>query len=545
MKRLTLTVGCLAALSAFNAEACTNFLVGKRASVDGSTMVTYSADSHVLYGELYNFPAASYPAGAMMEIKEWDTGKPLGRIPQVRQTYSVVGNMNEHQLTIAETTFGGREELEDSTGIMDYGSLIYVTLQRAKTAREAIQVMDRLVQDHGYYSSGESFSIADPNEVWIMEMIGKGPNNKGAVWVAVRIPDDCVAAHANQARIHKFSLKDKENCLYSPDVITFARDKGYFTGLNSDFSFADAYAPSSFSSLRFSEARVWSFYRQQSKEMDRYIDYIKGESKEPMPLYIRPDKKVTLADMKAGMRDHYEGTELDMTQDPGAGAFGVPYRWRPLTFSVDSAKYFNERAIATQQTGFTFVAQMRANLPNAIGGVLWFGTDDAALCVYTPVYCSTQRIPECYREGNGSMLNFSWSSSFWVTNWVSNMAYGKWNLIYPDVQKRQQALEQNYQQMQPHVERAAAELYAQSPQKAIYFLTEYSVNQAQMTHASWKELGEFLMVKFIDGNIKQERNGIFLENGHGLPAKPGSAGYSEDFYRNIVKETGERLKVTF
>ncbi|MGL5893168.1 MAG: C69 family dipeptidase [Bacteroidales bacterium] len=545
MKRLTLTVGCLMALGLFNSEACTNFLVGKRASVDGSTMVTYSADSHVLYGELYNFPAASYPAGAMLEIKEWDTGKPLGSIAQVAQTYSVVGNMNEHQLTIAETTFGGREELHDSTGIMDYGSLIYVTLQRAKTAREAIRIMDQLVQEYGYYSSGESFSIVDPNEVWIMEMIGKGPRNKGAVWVAVRVPDDCIAAHANQSRIHKFPMNDKDNCLYSADVISFAREKGYFDGLNRDFSFSEAYAPSSFSALRFSEARVWSFYRQQNKDMDKYISYIKGESKEPMPLYIRPDKKVSLADMKAGMRDHYEGTELDMTKDPGAGAFGVPYRWRPLTFSVDSAQYFNERAIATQQTGFTFVAQMRSNLPNAIGGVLWFGTDDAALCVYTPVYCSTQRIPECYREGNGSMLNFSWSSSFWVTNWVSNMAYSKWNLIYPDVQKRQQALEGNFQTMQPIVERAAAELYAKSPEKAVEFLTDYTVNQAQMTHASWKELGEFLLVKFIDGNIKQEVDGKFIDNGYGLPAKPKSAGYSEEFYRNIVKETGERLKVTF
>ncbi|MGL4994418.1 MAG: C69 family dipeptidase [Bacteroidales bacterium] len=545
MKRLTLTVGCLMAFGLFNSEACTNFLVGKRASVDGSTMVTYSADSHVLYGELYNFPAATYPSGAMLEIKEWDTGKPLGRIAQVSQTYSVVGNMNEHQLTIAETTFGGREELHDSTGIMDYGSLIYVTLQRAKTAREAIRIMDELVQEYGYYSSGESFSIVDPNEVWIMEMIGKGSRNKGAVWVAVRVPDDCIAAHANQSRIHKFPLNDKDNCLYSTDVISFAREMGYFDGLNRDFSFSEAYAPSSFSTLRFSEARVWSFYRQQNKDMDKYISYIKGETKEPMPLYIRPDKKVSLADMKAGMRDHYEGTELDMTKDPGAGAFGVPYRWRPLTFSVDSAKYFNERAIATQQTGFTFVAQMRSNLPNAIGGVLWFGTDDAALCVYTPIYCSTQRIPECYREGNGSMLNFSWSSSFWVTNWVSNMAYSKWNLIYPDVQKRQQSLESNFQTMQPIVERAAAELYSKSPEKAIEFLTDYSVNQAQMTHASWKELGEFLLVKFIDGNIKQEENGKFIDNGHGLPAKPKSAGYSQEFYRNIVKETGERLKVTF
>lgn len=525
--------------------ACTNFLVGKKASVDGSTMVTYSADSHTLYGALYHFPAAKHPEKAMLEICEWDTGKPLGRIPQVRETYNVVGNMNEHQLTIAETTFGGREELQDTTGIMDYGSLIYVTLQRAKTAREAIKVMTNLVKEYGYYSSGESFSIADPNEIWIMEMIGKGPRNKGAVWVAVRIPDDCVASHANQARIRKFPLNDRDNCLYSPDVISFAREKGYFNGLNKDFSFAEAYAPLDFGALRFCEARVWSFYRMMNPEMDKYISYIKGESKDPMPLYIKPSKKVALADVIQGMRDHYEGTPLDMTQDPGAGPYKVPYRWRPMTYKVDGQEYLNERAIATQQTGFTFVSQMRSWLPDPVGGVLWFGTDDAALCVYTPMYCSITKVPECYSESNGSMLDFSWTSAFWVYNWVSNMVYDKWNLMYPDLKALQSKMESSFMQMEPAIDKAAVELYEKNPKEAIAFLTEYSDMQAEQATRKWKQFGEFLLVKFIDGNIKQEVNGQFIENGHGLPAKPKSAGYSEDFYRAIVKESGDRLKVTF
>lgn len=538
-------MSCLMALSAMEIMACTNFLVGKKASADGSTMVTYSADSHTLYGALYHFPAAKYPEKAMLEISEWDTGKPLGRIPQVRETYNVVGNMNEHQLTIAETTFGGRPELQDTTGIMDYGSLIYVTLQRAKTAREAIKVMTDLVKEYGYYSSGESFSIADPNEIWIMEMIGKGPRNKGAVWVAVRIPDDCVASHANQARIRQFPLNDKENCLYSPDVISFAREKGYFNGLNKDFSFAEAYAPLDFGALRFCEARVWSFYRMMNPEMDKYISYIKGESKDPMPLYIKPSKKVTLADAMEGMRDHYEGTPLDMTQDPGAGPYKVPYRWRPMTYKVDGQEYLNERAIATQQTGFTFVSQMRSWLPDPVGGVLWFGTDDAALCVYTPMYCSITKVPECYSEGNGSMLNFSWTSAFWIYNWVSNMVYNKWDLMYPDLKTLQSKMESNFIQMEPAIDKAAVELYEKNPKEAIAFLTEYSDMQAEQATRRWKQFGEFLLVKFIDGNIKQEVDGQFIENGHGLPAKPKSAGYSEDFYRTIVKESGDRLKVTF
>lgn len=545
MKKVIFTLGCLLAASAVQLMACTNFIVGKKASTDGSTMVTYSADSHTLYGALYHFPAATYPEGAMLNIREWDTGKPLGKIPQVRKTYNVVGNMNEHQLTIAETTFGGREELQDSTGIMDYGSLIYVTLQRAKTAREAIKTMTDLVKDYGYYSSGESFSIVDPNEAWIMEMIGKGPRNKGAVWVAVRIPDDCVASHANQARIRQFPLNDKDNCLYSPDVISFAREKGYFNGLNKDFSFADAYAPLDFGALRFCEARVWSFYRMMDPQMDKYKSYIKGETKEAMPLYIKPSNKVSLKDLMEAMRDHYEGTEFDMTQDAGAGPYKVPYRWRPMTYKVDGETYLNERAIATQQTGFTFVSQMRNWLPNPIGGVLWFGTDDAALCVYTPMYCSITKVPECYREGNGDMLNFSWTSAFWIYNWVSNMVYNKWNVMYPDVKSLQDQMENHFIQMEPSIDKTATELYNESPEKAIAFLTNYSDTQAEQATRRWKQLGEFLLVKFIDGNIKQEKNGQFIENGHGLPATPKSGGYSEDYYRNVVKDTGDRLKVTF
>ncbi|MBS5980571.1 MAG: C69 family dipeptidase, partial [Dysgonomonas mossii] len=368
--------------------ACTNFLVGKYASVDGSTMITYSADSYALFGELYHWPAKKYSQGEMLKVYEWDSGKYLGEIAQASQTYNVVGNMNEYQVTIGETTFGGREELADPDGIIDYGSLIYIALQRAKTAREAIKIMTDLVAEYGYYSGGESFSIGDPNEIWVLEMIGKGKGNKGAVWVAVRIPDDCISAHANQSRIHQFPLKDPKNCLYSKDVISFAREKGYYTGKDEDFSFSKVYNPLDFGGQRFCEARVWSFFNKCNKDMAKFVTYAQGKTQEPMPLYIKPDKKLSLSDIQGMMRDHYEGTELDWTNDIGAGPFKSPYRWAPLTWKVDSVEYCNERPIATQQSGFVFTSQMRSWLPNSIGGVLWFGTDDAAQTVFTPMYCS-------------------------------------------------------------------------------------------------------------------------------------------------------------
>lgn len=522
---------------------CTNLLVGKKASTDGSTIISYAADSYGLYGELYHWPAKEYKPGEMLKVYEWDSGKYLGEIPQVLKTYNVIGNMNEHQLAIGETTFGGRSELTDSTGIIDYGSLIYITLQRAKNAREAIKIMTSLVSEYGYYSSGESFSIADPNEIWVMEMIGKGPGNKGAVWVAVRIPDDCVTAHANQARIQQFPLNDPENCIYSPDVITFAREKGYFTGKDSEFSFAKAYAPLDFGALRFCEARVWSFFNNVNKDMGKYVTYAQGLTTDPMPLYIKPDRKLSVQDIQNLMRDHYEGTELDWRFDVGAGPFNSPYRWSPLTYQVDSVEYCNERPIATQQTAFSFVAQMRSWLPNEIGGILWFGIDDAAQTVYYPFYCGHNEVPHEMKIGNGNLLTFSWTSAFWIHNWVSNLVYTRYSDMSEDMKKVQSALENSFHASQPQIEEKALSVLEQSNQDAVKYLTSYTNNLVTEGVAEWKKLGEFLMVKYIDGVIKQEENGKFKRNPYGQPANPLRPGYSNEYYQKIIDQTGDKYKV--
>lgn len=527
----------------FTSFPCTNLLVGKKASTDGSTLISYAADSYALYGELYHWPAKQYSPGEMLKVYEWDSGKYMGEIPQVLQTYNVIGNMNEHQLAIGETTFGGRSELTDSIGIMDYGSLIYITLQRAGNAREAITVMTNLVKEYGYYSSGESFSIADPNEVWIMEMIGKGPGNKGAVWVAIRIPDDCVSAHANQARIQQFPLDDSENCIYSPDVISFAREKGYFEGNDVDFSFARAYAPLDFGALRYCEARVWSFFNKVNKDMAKYVTYAQGKTTDPMPLYIKPDRKLSAQDIQEMMRDHYEGTELDWRFDVGAGPFNSPYRWSPLSFEVDSVEYCNERPIATQQTGFSFVAQMRSWLPNEIGGILWFGIDDAAQTVYYPFYCGHTETPQEMATGNGDLLTFSWTSAFWIHNWVSNMVYTRYNDMSIDMKKVQSKLEEQFRAVQPEVEQEAARLHEQSPSQAVHYLTRYTNNLVKDGVAEWKKLGEYLMVKYVDGVIKKEEKGQFKRNPYGQPASPLRPGYSNEYYRKIIDQTGEKYKV--
>ncbi|MDR1380541.1 MAG: C69 family dipeptidase [Tannerella sp.] len=525
-------------------DACTGLLVGRKASTDGSVMISYSADSHSLYGALYHWPAAVWPEGAMLEVVEWDSGKPLGRIPQAKQTYNVVGNMNEHQLAITESTFGGRPELVDATGMIDYGSLIYITLQRAKTAREAISVMTNLVRDYGYCSGGESFSIADKNEAWIMEMTGKGAGNKGALWVAIRIPDDCIAAHANQSRIQQIPFNDKENCLYSPDVVSYAREKGFYKGDDRDFSFAKAYCPYDFSGLRACEARVWSFFRKYDDSMNKYEQFVRGDvTREPMPLYIRPNRKLSLEDIRNGMRDHYEGTSMDMTKDPGAGPYKSPYRWRPMDFTVDGKKYLNERAIATQQTGFVIIPQLRNWLPDAIGGILWFGTDDADMAVFNPVYSSSLKTPECYRAGNGDLYNFSWTSAFWIHNWVANMAYGKYSFMIRDIRKVQQELEDSYQQIVPAIDKAAAVMYEKNPDEARRFLTWFSESTANAATERWKKLGEYLLVKYIDGNVKKEENGEFKRNPYGMPVSPDFPGYDEDYYREIVKSAGKNLEV--
>lgn len=528
-----------------NGFACTNLLVGKKASVDGSTMITYSADSYNLYGELYHWSAKKYNPGEMLKVYEWDTGKYLGEIKQVAQTYNVVGNSNEHQLTIAETTFGGHEELFDPNGIMDYGSLIYIALQRSRNAREAIEVMTDLVAEYGYASSGESFSIADPNEVWVLEMIAKGKGSKGAVWVAVRIPDDCISAHANQARIQQFSMNDPENCIYSKDVISFAKEKGYFSGKDSDFSFAKTYNPLDFGGQRFCEARVWSFFNKYNKDMARFVSYALGQTQEPMPLYIKPDNKLSLTDLQMMMRDHYEGTALDWRHDVGAGPFESAYRWAPLTWEVDSVKYCNERPIATQQTGFVFVSQMRSWLPNAIGGVLWFGMDDAAQTVFAPMYSSITQVPACYAAGNGDMYNFSFESAFWIHNWVANMVYSKYNYMYPEVQKKQREIEAKFLSQQAATEAEAKRLYGESPEKAVAYLTKYSNEQAMYAFTEWRNFGGFLSIKYMDGVVRKETDGQFIRNEHGQVSSPERVGYSKKYYQELIKQTGDRYKVSY
>jgi dipeptidase len=532
-------------LYAAESQACTGLLVGKKASVDGSVIISYAADSHTLYGELYHWPAAHWPEGALLEVKDWETGRPLLTIPQARETFAVTGNMNEHQLAITETTWGGRPELEDTTGGIDYGSLIYIALQRSRTARQAITLMGELVRDYGYYSTGETFSIADKNEAWVMEMIGKGAGRKGAVWVAIRIPDDCISAHANQARIQQIPFGDKENCLYEPEVVSLAREKGYFQGKDEDFSFAKAYNPYDFSGLRACEARVWSFFRKYDKRIDRYADFVKGDpSREPMPLYIKPDRLLSVRDVQAAMRDHFEDTDLDMTRDVGAGPYRVPYRWRPMHFTVDSVTYLHERAIATQQSAFVIVPQLRNWLPDPIGGILWFGADDADMTVFTPLYCSLQAPPECYRQGNGDLLTFSWTSAFWIHNWVANMAYHKYSFMIEDIRKVQQELENGYEQSIPAIDRAALELHAEDPAAAARFLTWFSRTTADEATERWKRLGEYLLVKYIDGNVKKEEGGRFVRNPYGRAVYPDFPGYDEEYYRNIVRSAGDRLKVT-
>lgn len=553
------------AMGAFGtASACTNFLLTKSTTKDGSTMVTYSADSHVLYGELYHWPAGTWPAGSMLDVYEWDTGKFLGKIPQAAQTYNVVGNMNEHQLAIAETTFGGREELAGQEGaIIDYGSLIYITLQRAKTAREAIAVMTDLVAKYGYASEGESFSISDPNEVWIMEMIGKGEGEKGAVWVARMVPDGYVCAHANQARITTFPLEGRTSIssdnmkrlynpdittVYSKDVISFAKQKGFYPqdGKNSDFSFSDTYAPVNFSGARACEIRVWAFFNAINSDMAQYWEYAKGTgikrddkgyATNRMPLWVKPNRKVDVLEVMDFMRDHLEGTELDMSKDPGAGPYECPYRWRPMTFKVDGKEYVHERATATQQTGFTFVSQSRSWLPNEIGGILWFGVDDAASTVYFPMYtCSTQ-VPHAYAVGNGSMMKFTNKAAFWVFNQVTNFAYTRYNVIHPDIRKKQKALETQYQAFVQMVDAGASGMLAQSPQNTVDFLTEFSCNTGNQLVDTWRDFYGYLFARYMDGNIKTavpgEKNPKVEQ-----PALP------EWYLRTIIEKTGDKLRVT-
>ncbi len=544
MKKIILSLVSLVML-AMNGEACTNFIVGKKASVDGSVFISYSADNFGMSGFLAHFPAAVHPKGTVREVYDWDTGKYLGVIPEASVTYNVIGNINEHQVAIAETTFGGRPELVDTTGVIDYGSLMYIALQRSRTAREAIEVMTTLTNEYGYYSSGESFSIADPNEAWILEMIGKGADEKGTVWVAVRIPDDCISAHANQSRIRQFNMNDKENVMYSKDVVKFARKKGYFDGKDEDFSFADAYCPVDFGGLRYCDARVWSFFNMYADlDMNNYLAWASGDATaEPMPLYVKPSKPLSLQDVQNGMRDHYEGTPFDVTQDIGGGIYNMPYRLSPLSFECDGKEYFNERPISTFQTAFTFVAQLRSFLPNPVGGVMWFGTDDANMIVYTPVYCNAKKVPDCYAEQYADQVTFSWKSSFWVFNWVSNMIYPKYSLVVDDMKRLQGELESRIFEQSKIAEQEALASLQSSPKRAMQILEDFTCNSAEEALAEWKKFGEFVIVKYNDLVVKPESNGKFERTATGMGATVKRPGYPEAYKKELIKQTGDKYLV--
>ena len=579
MKKFLTLLAIICLLGMTEASACTNFLITKGASTDGSTMISYAADSHVLYGELYHYPAADDPEGAMRDLYDWDSGKYLGQIPEVRHTYNVVGNMNEWQLAIGETTYGGLEELWEGEGLMDYGTLIYISLQRCKTAREAIKNIAELTAKYGYISEGESFSIADTEEVWIMEMIGKGKFEKGMLWVARRIPDGYVSGHANQARITTFPLAKKNktsvtskdfkkfmtdkniDCIYADDVISFAKKYNFYVGKDEDFSFSDVYAPVDFSGARACEIRVWAMFNQVTDGMDKYWDYatgrdikrakpfVKGQPQtvenfpsNRMPLWVKPNKKVSVLDMMNFMRDHLEGTELDMSIDLGAGPFHCPYRWRPMSWEVDGVEYVHERTTATQQTGFSFVSQSNANRIPEIGGIIWWGVDDCANTVYCPMYTCMTEIPLCYRVGNGSMMEYSETSGFWIFNQVSNWAYTKYDYIHPEIAERQKEYEEGWVKSTQNINTKAAEIYnMKGKDEAVKFLTKYSNEEAKKLCVEWKKFYQYLFVRYMDGNVKTARR--TPEGYKYYSPKVEQPKYSEEFYRAIIEQTGDKLKV--
>lgn len=533
MKSLVLSAAMLLASS--GAFACSNLIVGKKASVDGSVMVSYNADDYGMFGHLCHYPAGTHPKGSMRQIYDWDSGVYHGEIEEAPVTYNVIGNINEFQLSIGETTYGGREEMVDSTGILDYGSLIYVTLQRAKTAREAISVMTSLVEKCGYNSEGETFSICDPNEAWIMEMQGTGAGSKGVVWVAMRIPDNAICAHANQSRIGKFNMKDKKNVLYSKNVISYARKMGWFNGKDSEFSWKNTYAFPDFSGRRFCDARVWSFFNHYADDFDRYLSWALGKDKdaEDMPLWIVPNRKLSVADVENGMRDHYEGTALALdTTSIGGGIYEMPYRPTPLTFTVDGKQYFNERPISTQQTAFTFVSQLRSWLPREIGGVLWFGNDDANMVAYTPVYCGNTVQPACYNTKGADAVTFSSDNAFWLCNMVSNMVYPRYSQLFPELKAVRDSLETSYFANQASIEKQAADLYQTDKVAALKLLNNYSNAKADEMLANWKRLATRIIVKYNDMAVKKEKDGKLLQS----VTRPG---YPISFGRKLVKETGD------
>lgn len=544
MMKKTFLAALMLGIAAY-AEACTNFIVGKKASADGSVICSYNADDYGMFIGLCHFPAGTHAKGEMRKIVDWDTKEYHGEIPEAPVTYNVIGNINEYQVSIGETTYGGREEMVDSTGIMDYGSLIYVALQRSKTAREAIRIMTSLVEKYGYNSEGETFTICDPNEAWIMEMMGKGPGSKGAVWVAVRIPDDAICAHANQSRIRKFMQYDKNNVLYAKDVVKFARSKGWYTGSDKDFDWQATYAKADFSGRRFCEARVWSFFRHFAKGFDRYLPWAEGKdpNAEQMPLWIVPDHKVSVQEVEACMRDHYEGTALSLDKDLGQGVWQMPYRPTPLMYKVDGKQYFNERPTSTQQTGFSYVAQLRSWLPRQIGGVLWFGNDDGNMVAYTPIYCGNTIQPECYNTPGADAVTFSDKNAYWVCNWVSNMVYPRYSLMFPSLREVRDSLEHRYFTQQPEVEKEAQRLYGEDPAKAVKYLNDYSNSEAQQMLARWKQLAIYMIVKYNDMAVKPEKDGKFERTATGIGVAVKRPGFPEVVARELVKQTGDRYAV--
>ena len=543
MKRILFAVAVLAMFT--RTFACTNFIVGKDASTDGSVFCTYNADDYGMFIGLCHYPAGKHAKGEMRQIFDWDTKEYHGQIPEAGETYNVIGNINEFQLTIAETTFGGRHEMVDTTGILDYGSLIYIALQRSKTAREAIKVMTTLAETYGYCSEGETFSICDPEEAWIMEMMGKGPGSRGVVWVAVKIPDNAICAHANQSRIRKFDQKDKKNVMFSKDCISFARGKGWFDGKDEDFSFCDTYAYPDFSGRRFCEARVWSFFNHFSKDMNKYLSYVEGKVKnaKPMPLWIVPDKKVSLQDIRDCMRDHFEGTPFALDNDPGQGIWEMPYRPTPLTYEVDGREYFNERPTSTQQSGFSYIAQLRAWLPRQIGGILWFGNDDGNMVAYTPVYCGNTEQPKCYNTPGADAVTFSKDNAYWVCNWVSNMVYPRYSLMFCSLKSVRDSLEQSYDADQAEIEAMALSKYKNNVSEAIKYLNDYSNIKAQQMLERWRQLAIYLIVKYNDMTVKPEANGKFKRTKTGLGARVERPGLPKKIAREIVKAIGDKYAV--
>lgn len=525
------------------ASACTNFIVGKDASTDGSVICTYNCDDYGMFESLCHYPAAKHAPGEMRKVVDWDTNEYHGEIPEAPETYNVVGNINEYQVTIGETTYGGREEMVDPTGILDYGSLIYITLQRSRTAREAISVMTTLVETYGYNSEGETFTICDPNEAWIMEMMGMGPGSKSAVWVAIRIPDNAICAHANQSRITTFNMKDKKNVLFSKNVVKYARKMGWFSGKDADFSWNEAYAKPDFSGRRMCEARVWSFFNHFSNDMDKYLTYVMGKEDytEPMPLWIVPNRKLSVKDVEECMRDHYEGTPFALDSDIGGGIWEMPYRPTPLSFEMDGKKYFNERPTSTQQSAFSYVSQMRSWLPREIGGVIWWGNDDGNMVAYTPIYCSMTKLPECYNTPGADEITFSDKNAYWVCNWVANMVYPRYSLLFPSLKEVRDSLEKSYFDAQLGVESKAKQLYDTNPQEAVEYLNAYSVEKAQQMLERWKVLATYLIVKYNDMIIHPDENGKFTRDKFGLGAKVKRPGYPDRYKRELIRQTGDKF----